>query len=239
MEDFYSLEWDTRFFGYKIASVMIPGLELSRLITIIGKLKENQFRLAYCFTDPRDEISNESLKKVSAMLADEKVTYSIDMNEVDIFPVSSAVIPYKTDIVSDKLVSLTLQSGQYSRFKTDPDFTNNEYARLYIEWIDKSVKRKLADEVLVYKENEEIIGFITLAVKNNIGYIGLIAVDENQRGKAIGKNLMGAALTYFKDKNVTCTEVVTQKANVIACKFYESLGFEIKDINNIYHLWIS
>jgi dTDP-4-amino-4,6-dideoxy-D-galactose acyltransferase len=66
----------------------------------------------------------------------------------------------------------------------------------------------------------------------------LLAVDENQRGKAIGKKLVGAALAYFRDNKVTSVEVVTQKANNAACRFYETCGFKIKSILNIYHLWI-
>jgi dTDP-4-amino-4,6-dideoxy-D-galactose acyltransferase len=63
-------------------------------------------------------------------------------------------------------------------------------------------------------------------------------VDENQRGKAIGRKLVVAALEYFRDHKVTTVEVVTQKANNSACRFYESCGFKIKSILNIYHLWI-
>jgi dTDP-4-amino-4,6-dideoxy-D-galactose acyltransferase len=72
----------------------------------------------------------------------------------------------------------------------------------------------------------------------NSGSIGLIAVDENQRGKAIGKKLIGAGLQYFYDHKITSVDVVTQKSNYLACRFYESCGFKIKSIVNIYHLWI-
>ncbi len=126
----------------------------------------------------------------------------------------------------------------YSRFKIDPYFRNNEFERLYTEWIEKSVERRLANEVLIYNEGDELLGFITLALREKTGSIGLIAVDENQRGKAIGKKLIRAALAYFKDHKITTVEVVTQKANYAACRFYESCGFKIKSIVNIYHLWI-
>jgi ribosomal protein S18 acetylase RimI-like enzyme len=33
-------------------------------------------------------------------------------------------------------------------------------------------------------------------------------------------------------------EVATQKANENACGFYESIGFEVRNIINVYHLWI-
>jgi dTDP-4-amino-4,6-dideoxy-D-galactose acyltransferase len=108
-----------------------------------------------------------------------------------------------------------------------------------LEWIEKSVKREIADEILVYSENEDEKGFITLVIKKNKGSIGLIAVDEKERGKSVGKKLVQAALLYFNEKKINIVEVVAQIENRGACRFYKSLGFEIKSIVNIYHLWIN
>jgi dTDP-4-amino-4,6-dideoxy-D-galactose acyltransferase len=238
MEDFYLLDWDSRFFGYKIAAIKALNLELTRLNTIIAELRKNDFKLAYCFASPEDLISNDSFRKISVLLADEKITYSVIINKEEYFPSSGNITSYDLKFTSEKLKMLALQSGIYSRFKIDPDFHDNEYEKLYLAWIEKSVNKELSNEVLIYTEETEILGFITVAIKDKKGSIGLIAVDENQRGKAIGKKLINDALSYFKSQNVTTVEVVTQKANTIACKFYESLGFKIKSIVNIYHLWI-
>jgi ribosomal protein S18 acetylase RimI-like enzyme len=201
------------------------------------QLRENDFKLAYCFVAPEDKLSNESLRQASGLLADEKITYSISVEE-NSFPGSDKIVPFHLKHASQKLITLALQSGAYSRFKIDQNFRNNEFERLYLEWIVKSVSKELADEVLIYSEDDEILGFITLSKKNGKGTIGLIAVDENQRGKSIGKKLIGRGLLYFKENNIAETDVVTQKANSIACRFYETCGFRIKSIVNIYHLWI-
>ena len=239
MEDYSLLEWDSRFFGYKIAAIKASGLSLSRLNKIVVELREKEIELAYCFASPDDEISNNSYKQLSGLLADEKITYSRRSADAINLPSSQNIVPYHLDYASEKIVSLALQSGIYSRFKVDPSFRNGEFEKLYIEWIEKSVNKSLASEVLIYAEEDEIYGFITLAFHGNTGSIGLIAVDEKQRGKAIGKKLIHAALSYFKDKKSEEVEVVTQKANIAACRFYESCGFGIKNIVNIYHLWMS
>jgi dTDP-4-amino-4,6-dideoxy-D-galactose acyltransferase len=239
MKEYNLLEWDSRFFGYRIAAIKTSELSLNRLNTIIGELKEKEVKLAYCFASPKDEISNNSYKQLSGLLADEKVTYSIRIGEAVTLPSSQHIVPYNLNYTSEKIVSLALQSGIYSRFKVDPSFRNNEFEKLYVEWIEKSVNKTLASEVLIYRVESEIYGFITLALHGNTGSIGLIAVDETQRGKAIGKKLIHGALSYFKDKGSEEVDVVTQKANITACRFYESCGFEIKSTVNIYHLWIS
>jgi dTDP-4-amino-4,6-dideoxy-D-galactose acyltransferase len=238
-KSFKILEWDSQFFGYKIASIIDSDLKLTELEIIMKELKLQGVRLAYCFVNPEDEISNKNLKKVSGLLVDEKITFSTSITETDIYTGSDFIKPYNLNYTSDRIKSIALQSGIYSRFRVDSNFKNNEYERLYTEWIDKSVQREIAEEVLVYLENEDEKGLITLAIRGNTGSIGLLAVDNEERGKSIGKKLVHSALIYFKEKRVNIVEVVTQVENKGACGFYRSLGFEVKSIVNIYHLWIN
>jgi dTDP-4-amino-4,6-dideoxy-D-galactose acyltransferase len=233
------LEWDSQFFGYKIGAIHTQNLKLDELDKIIRELKEQDYRLAYCFANPDDEISNSSLKSVSRLLVDQKVTFSIGIDEVNNFTRCTYIKPFNLKFATEKLKSLALQSGIYSRYRIDPNFTNNEFEKLYIEWIEKSVKKVIAKEVLVYYENEDEKGLITLGLKNNIGSIGLLVVDEKERGKSIGKKLVQEALLYFKENKIDIVEVVTQLDNKSACGFYKSMGFETKSIVNIYHLWIN
>jgi dTDP-4-amino-4,6-dideoxy-D-galactose acyltransferase len=232
------LEWDTQHFGYKIASVHPDAIMLAELKLLTDELKSNDFRLAYFFVNPLDEISNDVLQSVSAFMADEKVTFGIHLDQDSIYEISPSIMPYKLGYTSEKIKNLALQSGIYSRFKLDKNFVADEYVKLYTEWIDKSVKKIIADEALIYYKNEEEMGLVTLAINKSKGSIGLVAVDELERGNSIGKHLMNAALFYFKEKGITNIEVVTQKANKIACEFYRALGFEIRNVENIYHLWI-
>lgn len=238
MRNYRLLEWDTHFFGYKIASIEADRLKSFDLNEIIKELKEMNFSLAYCFVHPEDNSFNESLRQNSALLVDVKVTYSILTDSKDNLTISDNIKPYRFKYVSDKLKSLALQSGKYSRFNIDPNFRENEYEKLYFEWIYKSVTKTLANEILVYQDGNEIQGFITLRKIHDIGSIGLIAVDEKMRGKSIGRKLLNAAIVYFKENSIKHIEVITQKENSSACSFYESYGFEVSSVINVYHLWI-
>lgn len=235
------LEWDSQFFGYKIAAINHSNLELNELETIVNALVYQDVKLAYCFINPEDEISNFNLIKVSGILVDEKITFSTRISGTNTYAGSDFIKPYDLNYASEKLKSIALQSGIYSRFKVDPNFRNNEYEKLYTEWIEKSVRKEIAKEVLIYREDNDSDekGLITLGQNNNIGSIGLLAVDNEERGKSIGKKLVHSALIYFGEKRADTVEVVTQAQNKGACGFYRSLGFEVKSIVNIYHLWIS
>jgi dTDP-4-amino-4,6-dideoxy-D-galactose acyltransferase len=232
------LNWDTNFFGYRIASVNAQNMTRSDLKNIIKQLKSENFRLAYCFVDPGDLVSNSSMKETSVFLADEKVTFHRSLKDRTTSGSIENIEPYKLNFVTDKLKLLALQSGEYSRFRLDPQLKNGEFEKLYTEWIEKSVSKAISDEILIFSDNNSLDGFITLSVRGQVGSIGLVAVDEEVRGKSIGKKLLSASFGYFADKGADRAEVVTQLGNAGACGFYKSCGFEIKNIVNIYHLWI-
>jgi dTDP-4-amino-4,6-dideoxy-D-galactose acyltransferase len=239
MNNYYDiLEWDSLFFGYKVASIHPSKLVALDLNSLLRELSNSKVKLAYFFVDPSDEVSMNSIANASGLLVDEKVTYYIEGFKGSEAGGASLIRSYDKTYPSESLKELALQSGQFSRFKLDPNFKNNEFENLYFEWINSSVKKRIADEILVYYDNNVEKGFVTLAVKKDRGSIGLIAVDQRERGKSVGRNLINESYAFFIKQNINMIEVVTQKANIGACHFYESLGFEVKSIINIFHLWI-
>lgn len=238
MVNYSLLEWDTKAFGYKIAQLNVKEESMGQIQDAIRKLKEENFKLAYCYLSPEDKTSNDSILSCSGLLVDEKVTYSLLVDDTSGNNLDEHVEYFTKKNVPKELRSLTLQSGAYSRFKVDPNFKNDEYVTLYNKWIEKSVSGELADHILVYKEGDQILGFITLKIGPVKGTIGLLAVDERSRGKSIGKKLLSSSLSHFIKNNVNIIEVVTQKNNQIACMFYEKCGFSLSQVVNVYHIWI-
>ncbi len=119
MSSFRLLEWDTETFGYKIACIEDDELNSVKVNALIKELDEMRFDLAYCFVSPDNIMANDALIKASGFLADTKVTYSILVDD-NISPIVTGNIkPYRLNYVSEKLKSLTLQSGEFSRFKVE------------------------------------------------------------------------------------------------------------------------
>jgi ribosomal protein S18 acetylase RimI-like enzyme len=133
---------------------------------------------------------------------------------------------------------LAFQSGEYSRFNIDPNFGVLKFKELYKTWIDKSIAGQEADYVSVIQSKNKAIGFATVKIVNNVGVVGLIAVNDEQRGKGIGKILMKNIFTYLKSQGITTIEVATQYQNKQACTFYESFKMNVKSKTTIYHLWL-
>jgi dTDP-4-amino-4,6-dideoxy-D-galactose acyltransferase len=69
--------------------------------------------------------------------------------------------------------------------------------------------------------------------------IGLVAVGESEQGKGTGKNLLKKVEIEAYKRKLSEILVPTQFNNEIACRFYETAGFQPIEITNYYHFWTS
>jgi ribosomal protein S18 acetylase RimI-like enzyme len=169
-------------------------------------------------------------------LVDKKTTYEKAIHKNIAF--DNSVLPYGNDWPEPKLIELAIESGRYSRFKVDEKIGINKFRELYRTWIVNSVNKKIAKEVLVYRINETIAGFVTLGEKHSRAEIGIIAVEAINRGKGIGRSLMRSAESWFAaHSHFDVIQVVTQGANLAACKLYEHCGYRVGRLEYVYHFW--
>jgi len=228
--EFKSLSWDSEFFGFAVGQLNgDPGK--TSLHEIYKEMAAKNIRLAYYSSET--EILFPQHPLYSSQLMDIKVTY---IKDVVIAGCDENVQSYINDFPEEKLISLAVESGIYSRFKKDPDIPLSKYEELYKQWIVNSVNKKIADEVLVYETRQGIAGFVTVGSKCGRADIGIIAVDRNHRGHGIGKALMRSA-ENLNLHNYQSIQVVTQGANLPAIKLYESCGYVLEKVEYFYHLW--
>ena len=97
-------------------------------------------------------------------------------------------------------------------------------------------RRSLADITAVYKQDNEIQGFITIKKQNDYTQIGLIAVAPKAQGNNIGAKLIAFAEKWTQVNGYKQLKVVTQEDNLQACRFYSKTGFIPETTELIYHL---
>jgi len=227
------LEWDSVFFGINVGKFEVKNGCLQDDFTEV-----TNFDLVYFFVDPDDHWSNQILIKKGALLVDEKVTYAkkVEITETGI----ENVISYqrRNNSLDNEVVRIGLQSSLYSRFCLDPSIKKEDSERLYKIWMERSIDREIAKEVFVYIDDEgKVQGVITVGERGERANIGILAVDKDVRGKHIGKKLIQKTEEYCLKESYNQFQVVTQRANAGACKFYEKCGFSIIESVNIYHYW--
>ena len=124
--------------------------------------------------------------------------------------------------------------------------------RLHVKWrpdlyldIDEVIKKEdlkekiQSNEIIVAKMQNNIVGYVTFNIqeKNNpiMRYrkqlqIEAICVDENNRCKGIGTELLKHLKNIAKEKNCTDMYLTVNEENINAIKLYEKFGFKVKSI---------
>jgi dTDP-4-amino-4,6-dideoxy-D-galactose acyltransferase len=229
------LAWDSRFFGFRVASVTLDRNGADDLDRLFRQLASEKFRLTYFFVPPGENKLNEHIKKMGGVAVDQKTVFSKAAEKHVSF--AHQIYEFPGREMDENLQRLVLQAGIYSRFHTDKNFVNREYERLYVEWLRNSLNKTLADRILVAKNGSAIVGMTTLGKKADHADIGLVAVDEIMRGQGIGYDLIRFTDSVAFAMGFKTIQVVTQLQNQGACQLYEKCDFKISHITNVYHYW--
>lgn len=219
------LSWDSDFFSFRIGLI-----ELHSNIIHEKDLKEviSDFKLIYL-------VSENPVKKKFECFYDCKIWFSIEEVEKS-FIADQQVFLNNRELTPD-LLQLTYESGHLSRFKRDPNFSEENFKKLYKAWIINSLKGDMADVVFVTKNKNKITGFVTVSISEKFGTVGLIAVSPKMRGMGLGKKLIERASNFCLEQNVNELRIPTQEENLKAINFYKKLGFKEISRKYIYHYW--
>lgn len=231
------LDWDSQFFGFKTARILPAALEQAELNRFLDNLRKQGTRLVYwgARSEPPFDVIH-----LGGRLVDRKTTFEMELpaaiNHDTVSGIS--ILPYQSGPAEEILFELALQAGEYSRFARDPQFPREKFQALYREWMRKSLSGELADAVLTAGNADQPLGMVTLSARGDQGEIGLIAVDATARGQHIGAALVRAAQTWYLERGLKRARVVTQGENIPACRLYAKCGYNISEVEYLYHFWL-
>ncbi len=219
------LEWDSNFFNLKVGEFIYYQNYKDKDLSA--------FDLIYVVSDKDFELQLENFEN---SFAETKVIFNKkpekgNQNPQPIFSFD------KQNIDIQELYYLAFESGKNSRFLLDKKFNPNHFRMLYKQWIDNSINKKFADDVLVYFEEKTAKGFVTYKVIDTTATIGLIAVNPNSQGKGIGAKLVQHLENLAFEKGIKQIMIPTQMNNISACNFYSKQGYAIKSKTYIKHYW--
>ena len=220
------LEWDSTFFNLNIGELSLQestNLNIDSIkpfclnFDLVYVFSSDSFLNPVFFESQKIELELILLKKDSVLKKNENI--------------------YSCQELSNDLIKLSYESGKHSRFKLDSKFSTSNFENLYKVWIEKSIEREICDEVFVYKIEDQIVGFVTIKIKDLEAEIGLIAVDPKYQGIGIGQGLIDSTINYSLRKGIKKIVVSTQGNNLQAIAFYTKKDFKITKTKIITHLW--
>lgn len=84
-------------------------------------------------------------------------------------------------------------------------------------------------------DNNEIVGILTICTCNILTgtkfWIEDVVVDESQRGKGFGKELILFAISYAKSKGAKSIELTSRPSRIAANELYRKSGFVLRETN--------
>ena len=229
------LPWDSDYFGLKSARVNLSGP--------VNKNEQNEILEFCCGFDfvtifNKDNIVENNLwigKETNSFLVDMNLQFTKKLNH-ELYPTTEETYVIKGMLKNNQIIEIASKSFSYSRFFNDPYLPVEKARNIYSHWIETSFSNE--DKYFVVSEDENNpLGFILFSIIEEIGVIELIAVNQENQGKKVGKKLIKALEIFLSRKGINTIKVGTQINNIIAIQFYTKMGFRLLSSSSIYHLW--
>ncbi|WP_229338832.1 GNAT family N-acetyltransferase [Christiangramia sediminis] len=226
------MSWDSNFFGIQVGK-LTADKPLGDQEDLLKELFSKKIDLIYYYS--QEPLSEDfSSKFYEYLLVDLKIPVKKTLTRKKVNPKISV---YSEEKANEELVQLAQLAGSHTRFKVDPRISEEKFNELFKVWIEKSVSGEMASKVLVYKEEEKIIGFATISIDGNIGYAPLLAVNRKFEGLGVSFAIMDAVESEMYDHGCEFLVSSTQEVNRKALKIYERWGCEFGKGIYVYHFW--
>lgn len=229
-----TLTWDSNYFGLNVVEISKLNDILYSPSKIISKLSDHNVDLAYCKSPKIIENTQNAQYHFQYVLKRLPLFQEIKENA----PFHPKVSEYKKKGEVDRnLIKLAQLTGRVGRFGNDPNVSSRQCDEIFKSLIVNSIEGDLASDILVYRENEEIVGFCTIKIDDDEGYIPIIGVFPEYAGSGVGFSLMKAIETYLYNKGCKYAIGGTQDFNEQAIKAFVRFGMSLGEPEYVYHIW--
>lgn len=232
-ENVQALAWDSNWLGFPVARFVVEGAD--EVAIAVAQCRAEGVRLLYLVLDPTDTVA-AAATAAGALLADVKLSYEKQLSAptMPFVPPVGTVLALAT-ATTPQLEALALQSGEYSRFRRDIRIGTQAFEELYAHWLGKALSN---GRVWAASKANDTVGLLAFGVRGGKASIELLAVAPTARRQHIGQCLVQLAEQEAQHQGYTMLQVVTQGANRPARHFYERCGFQVRQTEHIYHLWL-
>ncbi len=232
------LEWDSHFFGRRIARLRRERLTLDVLKEALDWCQASRIECLYFLADANDLQTSDLVCQYQFRLVDTRVTLGMSLDQaapgtqVD----AATLRPFRPE----DLPALRDMAGHLhedSRFFVDKNFSEERARELFRVWITKTCEAPVS-RVFVGVIGQRVAGYIACSVgEDSTGRIELMGVAPFARGQGLGTSLVGAGLRWLASKGSMRALVVTQGRNIAAQRLYQRCGFTTSSMQYWFHRW--
>ncbi len=238
------LQWDSDFFGFRIARVCDRHLSAADLGMVFTWCDANSVDCLYFLADSDDAGTIRLVEEHGFHLVEIRITYEGRLKN---WNPETRPKANKRLIIRDlqpedigTLQEIAKNSYKDSRWYFDPRFSDETCQAYFQTWIKKSAEGN-ADFVLVAELEGELLGYISgnRERHESTGTFELTAVKEVSRGLGIGHELFASGLDWYLREGVDRILVNTQGRNIPTQRMIQRHGFISKSVQLYYHKWFA
>lgn len=229
-----SLSWDSAFFGCAVSRLDIDNeCSADTLRKELFEREGSDYDVCYVYVYHDDVAISSFLRSAGARRYDRKVTFRKD----SVLPEENSSDRIVTDLkdLTPEAIDIAVSSGIHSRFYLDPYFRSKQ-PLLYKQWITNCFEHENG-RVFGIVQNDELAAIAGVSISECVGHLELIAVNPKYRRRGFAKKLILTAEDYYWNSGASSAEVVTQLDNTSACATYQSCGYNMISVVDVWHLW--
>ena len=233
------LEWDSAFFGLRLARVTGPTLDSAGAAQALAAGREQRLDCLSLLLSASDAASIAAAQDAGFRLVDLRLALERP-SSAPVPPASRGVSirPQRPDDVS-ALEEIAGEAHRNTRFSRDGRFAAERAADLYRTWIRQECEGG-ADQVLVSEQDGTVTGYVSCHLgAGGLARIGLLGVRSDRRGRGTGRALLAEALGWFTLADHMTVNVVTQGHSLAAQRLYQRVGFLTSRLDLWFHLWLT
>ncbi len=224
------LGWDTDFFGRRIARVNPTRLSDDQADQALAWCEANRIDCLYFLAESDDAETVRAAEAHQFALVDVRIT--LEWRGTRSNDSGNLRLSRPDDI--EPLKAMARVNHHDTRFYYDGHFSPERCDALYATWIERDYRE---NTVLVAERDGQAAGYITCALRDGVGQIGLLGVGAAWQGQGLGGLLVNGALGWFSQHGSEHVQVVTQGRNVRAQRVYQRSGFVTSQMQFWYHRW--
>jgi len=231
------LEWDSNFFGVRIARLNIARLDEQTVVDALQWCRSNRIDCLYFLADSDHAATAILAEKNGFHLTDVRMTFENPLTQSETPPAHETIrLAREEDLAA--LREIARNTHRDSRFYFDDHFDRAKCDQLYATWIENSF-RGFAQAVLVADVANAPAAYLTCHLKDGVSQIGLLGVGAQHQGRGLGTKLVQQFLTWSRQQNAQRATVVTQGRNLAAQRLYQRNRFVTASLRLWYHHWVS